>query len=152
MEAEGWKEGQEGQDQLELIDCAAEEMNTTRLELARSQDMGDILKLIYMELAALPRRVRFDTTISTATTDCISLLSRFWKTQLAATFLYMPARRSLNGFLVLFSLECSQLHSDSELPHHEPSVFEVFEPQPVARVLGFRLHCNEVFEGPFPDA
>ena len=30
--------------------------------------------------------------------------------------------------------------------------FEVFEPQPVARVLGFRLHCNEVFEGPFPDA
>ena len=30
-------------------------------------------------------------------------------------------------------------------------LFEVFEPQPVARVLGFRLHCNEVFGGSFPD-
>ena len=30
-------------------------------------------------------------------------------------------------------------------------VFEMFEPQPVARVLGFRLHCNEVFGGSFPD-
>ena len=43
---------------------------------------------IYMELAAIPRRVRFDMTISTATTDHILPLSRFWKTQLVATFLY----------------------------------------------------------------
>ena len=54
---------------------------------------------IYMELAAIPRRVRFDTTISTATTDHISLLSRFWKMQLAATFLYTPVRHSVKMFL-----------------------------------------------------